>query len=90
MNKTVYAYQYNYEQMKVMAMLGKHPDAEDLDYEDLAQIAILVETTWNERYQHKPEMDWADIQSRSEEGYIQAYADRTLDEFIKYYKETRK
>lgn len=90
MNKSVYAYPYNYEQMKVMTMLGKHPDTEDLDYEDLALIAILVETTWNERYQHQPQMDWADIRSHSEEGYIQAYADRTLGDFIKYYKETRK
>ena len=89
MNESVYEYQYNYEQMKVMAVLGKHPDITGLDYEDLVSIAVLVETTWNERFQN-PKMNWADITSRTEEGYIQAYAERTLGEFIKQYKETRK
>ena len=89
----VYDCRYTYDEAKVMCLLGATEEAADLDYEDLTKIADAVYWHWvdgrdaceDEKYAIYP---WLEFQSREEDGYIQAYAQRVLPEFIKLYKET--
>lgn len=91
----VYDCRYTYDEAKVMCVLGSMPETEDLDYEDLIKIADAVYWHWvdgidaceNEKYAMYP---WLELQSQEEDGYIQAYAERALPEFIKLYKEEYK
>lgn len=88
----VYNKEYTYDEMKVMRVLAQYPDITGLDYEDLMCICEAVYTHWadginkseNEKYARYP---WLELQSNEEEGYIQAYANRVLPEFIKLYLE---
>lgn len=87
----VYDHKYTYDEMKVMCLLGAS-DTFDLDYEDVCRIADAVYWHWvdgrdaseNEKYEKYP---WLEIMDDDEYGYIQAYAQRALSEFIKLYKE---
>lgn len=87
----VYDCRYTYDEAKVMCVLGMTPEAKDLDYEDLIKIADAVYWHWvdgrttdeDEKYKKYP---WLEFESREEDGYIQAYAQRVLPEFIKLYK----
>ena len=91
----VYDCRYTYDEAKVMCVLGSIPEAEDLDYEDLIKITDAVYWHWvdgrdaseDEKYAMYP---WLEFQSQEEDGYIQAYAQRALPEFIKLYKEIYK
>lgn len=87
----VYERKYTYDEMKVMCMLADSNDAKHLDYEDLCCIAEAIYAHWandDERSNEKLEQyPWLEIDDFQEEGYIQAYADRVLSEFIKLYKE---
>ena len=88
----VYEHNYAYNEMKVMLVLGCTPEANDLDYEDCVRIASAVYWHWvdgrtadeDEKYAKYP---WLEFETREECGYIQAYAQRVLPEFIKLYKE---
>lgn len=92
----VYSRKYTYDEMKVMAILSslEKGDNSSLDYEDLMRIVEAVYAHWidgrdsseNEKYKQYP---WLEFANREEDGYIQAYAERTLPEFIKMYKETK-
>ena len=90
----VYERKYTYDEMKVMCMLADSNDAKRLDYEDLCYIAEAIYAHWandDERSNEKLEKyPWLEIDDFQEEGYIQAYADRVLPEFIKLYEETTK
>ena len=87
----VYDCRYTYDEAKVMCVLGSTPEAEDLDYEDLIRIADAVHWIWRDGIGKKHETHlWMDIESKEEEGYIQAYSQRVLPEFIKLYKEEYK
>lgn len=85
----VYSRNYTYDEMKVMCVLAKYPDIENLDYEDLMRICEAVYAHWvdgrdvseDEKYQKYP---WLEMQGR-EEGYIQVYAQRILPELIELY-----
>ena len=89
----VYDYHYTYNEMKVMVVIGCTPEAQDLDYEDCVKIASAIYWHWvdgrtadeDEKYAKYP---WLEFETREEYGYIQAYAQRALPEFIKLYKET--
>ena len=88
----VYERKYTYDEMKVMSLIVEHEkDTDFLDYEDLCRIAEAVYAHWandDERWEEKVEKyPWIEIYNTEEEGYIQAYADRVLPEFIKLYKE---
>ena len=86
----VYDRKYTYDEMKVMCVLSKYPDIEDLDYEDLMRICEAVYAHWidgrdaneDEKYQKYP---WLEFKSAEEDGYIQAYAQRILPELIELY-----
>lgn len=86
----VYSRNYTYDEMKVMCVLAKYPDIENLDYEDLMRICEAVYAHWvdgrdaseDEKYQKYP---WLEMQGREEEGYIQVYAQRILPELIELY-----
>ena len=89
----VYDYNYTYEHMKVMSLVGFYSnDYMELDYEDLCRIAEAIYAHWidgrtadeDEKYAKYP---WLEFQSKEEDGYIQAYTQRVLPEFIKLYKE---
>ena len=82
--------------MKVMCLIGcMTQDVIDLSYEDVMRIAEAVYAHWvdgqdeceDEKYATYP---WLYFKSEEEYGYIQAYAERVLPEFIKLYKETTK
>lgn len=85
----VYERKYTYDEMKVMCLLGAS-NTFDLDYEDVCCIAEAVYAHWvdgrdaseDEKYDKYP---WIEIMTEEENGYIQAYAQRTLPEFIKLY-----
>ena len=87
----VYERKYTYDEMKVMCMLADSNDARRLDYEDLCCIAEAIYAHWandDERFAEKLKLyPWLELDDFQEEGYIQAYADRVLPEFIKLYKE---
>lgn len=86
----VYGREYTYDEMKVMCLLSQYPDVNDLDYEDLMRICEAVYAHWidgsddseNEKYAKYP---WLEFENEEEDGYIQAYAERVLPEFIELY-----
>lgn len=90
----VYDYNYTYDEMKVMCVIGYSDNVftEDLDYEDCVRIASAIYWHWvdgrtadeDEKYAKYP---WLEFETREEDGYIQVYAQRVLPEFIKLYKE---
>mgnify|MGYP003291103290 CR=1 FL=1 len=96
-NFDVYERSYTYDEMKVMCVIGECCDDYDccLNYEDLCRISEAIYAHWidvqdeceEEKYEKYP---WLDFKSEEEYGYIQAYAQRVLPEFIKLYKETTK
>ena len=90
----VYNYTYTYDEMKVMHMLGVVYDTKGLEYEDLMCIAEAVYYHWANDDEVEEEKlaayPWMEIQGFEEEGYIQAYAQRTLPEYIKLYEEQNK
>jgi hypothetical protein len=90
----VYERKYTYDEMKVMCLIDTYHMTYNLDYEDLCRIVEAVYAHWandDERYEEKvSKYPWIEIDGIEEEGYIQAYAQRVLPEFIKLYKETTK
>ena len=90
-NFDVYSRQYTYDEMKVMCLIDVYYTTYNLDYEDLCRIVEAVYSHWvdgrdaseDEKYEKYP---WLEFQNKEEEGYIQAYAQRVLPEFIKLYK----
>ena len=91
----VYEHKYTYEEMKVMFVLSRFNEVDfaNLDLEDCMRIAEAVYSHWidgrdaseDEKYAKYP---WLEFQTNEEDGYIQAYALRTLPKFIKLYKES--
>ena len=88
----VYEHKYTYDEMKVMSLIDVYAGDSFLDYEDLRRIVNAVYQSWidapiikflDTQYKQFP---WLEIKTQ-EEGYIQAYAQRVLPEFIKLYKE---
>ena len=75
--------------MKVMGVLSNMSTAKNFDYEDLMYIAAAVYWHWANQEQIEEEVfeeyPWLETKSVEEEGYIQAYASRTLPYFIKEY-----
>lgn len=92
-NFDVYEHKYTYEEMKVMFVLDHIEGIDTFDYEDLCRIAEAVYSHWidgrdvseDEKYAKYP---WLDFKTDEEDGYIQAYALRTLPKFIELYKES--
>ena len=84
-NFNVYNHQYNYDEMKVMCVLAQTQGVQDLDYEDLMRIVEAVHACWvdSKRRELYP---WLAFKNSEENGYIQAYASRTLPYFIQLYK----
>jgi hypothetical protein len=90
----VYTHKYTYDEMKVMCVITCicQDGPCKLDYEDIMCICEAVYAHWvdgidkneNEKYAKYP---WLELQGNEEEGYIQAYAQRVLPEFIKLYLE---
>lgn len=90
----VYEYKYTYEEMKVMSVLPRMnlDEAAGLDYEDLMCIIEAIYRHWidgrdtseDEKYAKYP---WLEFETSEEDGYIQAYAQRVLPNFIQLYKE---
>lgn len=90
----VYDYPYTYDEMKVMFMFSQLNVCltDDLDFEDCMKIVSAVYWHWvdgrsadeDEKYAKYP---WLEFETQEENGYIQAYAQRVLPEFIKLYKE---
>ena len=86
----VYDRYYTYDEMKVMCVLSTFPDIDNLDYEDLMRICEAVYSHWidgrdsseNEKYEKYP---WLEFESKEEDGYIQAYAQRVIPHLIKLY-----
>jgi hypothetical protein len=91
-NFDVYERKYTYEEMKVMCLIDVYHTTYNLDYEDLCIIVEAVYAHWidgrdaseDEKYAKYP---WLEFETSEEDGYIQAYATRTLPNFIKLYKE---
>lgn len=85
----VYERKYTYDEMKVMNLIDYYTGDSFLDYEDLCCIAEAVYTHWandDERDLEKiNKYHWIEIDNEEEYGYIQAYAQRVLPEFIKLY-----
>lgn len=85
----VYERKYTYDEMKVMNIIDGYTKDLFLDYEDLCCISEAVFAHWandDERSSDKIEQyPWIEIKGFEEEGYIQAYAQRVLPEFIKLY-----
>lgn len=88
----VYDCRYTYDEAKVMCLLGAMPEVQDFDYEDLMRIADAVYWSWLDSINNHGEekYPWIVVQGKEECGYIQAYAQRALPEFIKLYKEIYK
>lgn len=92
-NMDVYNYPYNYDMMKVMSTLTQEfpSSLESLDYEDMMIITEAIYAHWvdgrsgaeDEKYAQYP---WLEFESRSEDGYIQAYTSRVGGNFIEEYK----
>ena len=90
----VYDYNYTYDHLKVMCVIGEYGGtiSDNFDYEDLCRIAEAIYAHWidgrtadeDEKYAKYP---WLEFETQEEDGYIQAYAQRVLPEFIKLYKE---
>lgn len=86
----VYDRKYTYDEMKVMCVLAKYPNIENLDYEDLMRICEAVYAHWidgrdtseNEKYDKYP---WLEFESKEEDGYIQTYAQRVIPHLIELY-----
>ena len=91
-NFDVYERKYNYEEMKIMFMLAHMDGTDTFDYEDCMRVVEAVYAHWidgrdsseDEKYEKYP---WLEFQTDEEDGYIQAYALRTLPKFIELYKE---
>ena len=88
----VYERKYTYDEMKVMSLIDYYAQDSFLDYEDLCRIAESVYAHWanaDEREQEKiSKYPWIEINDTEEEGYIQAYANRVLLQFIQLYLQT--
>ena len=91
----VYEHKYTYEEAKVMYMIGEFDGSticDNLDYEDACRIAEAIYAHWidgrdaseDEKYAMFP---WLEIETEEEDHYIQAYAQRVLENFIELYKE---
>ena len=89
----VYERKYTYDEMKVMSLIDIYAGDLFLDYEDLCRIVNAVYQSWVDspilklletQYKQYP---WLEIKTQEEDGYIQAYAQRVLPEFIQLYKE---
>jgi hypothetical protein len=78
--------------MKVMNVIDNYTRDLFLDYEDLCCIVEAVYAHWidgrstdeDEKYK---KYSWLEFKTTEEEGYIQAYTERVLPEFIKLYME---
>ena len=81
-------YKYDYNEMKVMAVIQEFNP--QLDYEDMCRIASAIYWHWvdgrdnseDEKYAAYP---WLEFQNREEDGYIQKYAQRVIPYFIELY-----
>ncbi len=90
----VYERKYTYDEMKVINIIDNYTGDLFLDYEDLCCIAEAVYAHWidgrdaseDEKYDKYP---WLEFKNEEEYGYIQAYAQRVLPEFIKLYIKER-
>lgn len=81
---------YNYNEMKVMTLLGYEPTADDLDYEDLVRIASAVAWHWDNGYEleETPKYEkntWLLYENKREFEDLSLYAKRTLPLFIDLY-----
>lgn len=85
----VYERKYTYDEMKVMSLIDGYCRDSFLDYEDLCRIVEAVYAHWandDERSAEKlKQYPWLELDDFQEEGYIQAYADRVIPEFVKLY-----
>ena len=89
----VYGYKYD---LKVIACIERSPRARELeDYEDMAIVAEAIVNYWGDgRSADEDELyeqnGWLEIQSREEDGYVQLYAERVIDDFIDAYLEVQR
>lgn len=82
-----YTANYEYDEVKVIVMLHEHiEDSLGVDWENLMCVGHYIYEIYTEQFNGKiPEKEWMKIQGREEEGYIQAWLCRTIEQFIEYF-----
>lgn len=87
----VYGNAYEYDEVKVIAMLHKELVDRDWypDWEEVMRVGHTIYHIYASQFEDnalEPVEEWMKIEGREEEGYIQAWFSRTVDEFIDFYK----
>lgn len=91
----VYNYKYDYNHLKVVTCIERSKSVSKLkDYEDVAIVAEAIVNYWydgrdSSEYELYAQNQWLEIMSNEEDGYVQAYAERVVDEFIDAYLEVK-